>query len=259
MFKFRPDSPQCGCSFASPSFKGTELSPPTHPHTIFQMSGVVRIFFPSSLAPPPHRYQRSHTFDLDPLGSSWITARNCETPVVYLGHPSPPPPITTHHHPTRMNCSSQSVQVAGEELTGLHTAVIFGATFLQFRLVQDISRITGHLQVMGSSKPAQNWLQYQRMATIHPQDDHKKPAPNIDESSPSDPSASPIAESAWPPSCRGAHSTPHRCFQWNSSSKDVVTWNTEVTWLRLAQREGGERIIFGIPICRGNILTWRHW
>ena len=152
MFKFRPDSPQCGCSFASPSFKGTELSSPTNPHTIFQMSGVVRIFFPSSLAPPPHQYQRSHTFDLDPLGSSWITARNCETPVVYLGHPSPP--ITTHHHPTRMNCSSQSVQVAGEELTGLHTAVIFGATFLQFRLVQDISRITGHLQVMGSSKPA---------------------------------------------------------------------------------------------------------
>lgn len=79
MFKFRPDSPQCGCSFASPSFKGTELSPLPHPHTIFQMSGVVRIFFPSSLAPPPHRYQRSHTFDLVPPGSSWITVRNCET------------------------------------------------------------------------------------------------------------------------------------------------------------------------------------
>lgn len=138
------------------------------------------------------------------------------------------PPITTHHHPTRMNCSSQSVQVAGEELTGLHTAVIFGATFLQFRLVQDISRITGHLQVMGSSKPAQKTLLY----GIHPHKmitkSQRQTLMNLRRSffgsfAP-DPSASPIAESAWP-SCRGAHSTPHRCFQWNSSSKDVVTWN----------------------------------
>jgi len=157
-----------------------------------------------------------------------------------------------------MNCSSQSVQVAGEELTGLHTAVIFGATFLQFRLVQDISRITGHLQVMGSSKPALKIaMEFIRKMITKSQ---RQTLMNLRRYFMIFCS---LRSLSFPhrriglakPSCRGAHSTPHRCFQWNSSSKDVVTSNTEVTWLRLAQREGGERIIFGIPICRGNILT----
>lgn len=58
------------------------------------------------------------------------------------------------------------LSITGEEITGLHAAVIFGAALLQFRWVQDISRITGHLHAEGHTavlSAASSGIRFRRM------------------------------------------------------------------------------------------------